>query len=93
MKQYKDQSTQLLEDLNIDPYSPVTRNVLITLNNALRENDESHLWPINGKFNVTERAIRRQSKIFNEYGYGRENAYSYLYAVECTISYIVNVEN
>jgi hypothetical protein len=29
------------------------------INALFRQNDESHLWPIRGRFNVTERAIRR----------------------------------
>lgn len=29
------------------------------INAYFRENDESHLWPVCGRFNATERAIRR----------------------------------
>jgi hypothetical protein len=29
------------------------------INAYFRENDDSHLWPICGRFNATERAIRR----------------------------------
>lgn len=33
-----------------------------------RKNDDSHLWPIRNKFNVTERAIRQNRKFEKEYG-------------------------
>lgn len=29
------------------------------LNRLFRQNDESHKWPVQGRFNATERAIRR----------------------------------
>lgn len=29
------------------------------INNLFRNHDESHLWPVENRFNVTERAIRR----------------------------------
>ncbi len=29
------------------------------INRLFREHDESHLWPVLGRFNATERAIRR----------------------------------
>lgn len=32
------------------------------INKAFREADESHKWPVNGKFDATERAIRRVRK-------------------------------
>ena len=32
------------------------------INKAYREQDESHLWPINNRFNVTYRAIRNAKK-------------------------------
>lgn len=37
----------------------LTRKQIILTNKAARLLDESHLWPIRGKFNVTERAIRQ----------------------------------
>ena len=36
--------------------------------NEFRQRDESHLWPIKGKFNVTNRAIRRLIKFERESG-------------------------
>lgn len=29
------------------------------INRLFRQNDESHLWPVQNRFNATERAIRR----------------------------------
>lgn len=58
------------------------------INNLFREQDESHLWPINGRFNVTERAIRRARDIRRETGpiFGLE----YALLVDSIISEIVN---
>jgi hypothetical protein len=61
------------------------------INRHFRNEDESDKWPICGKFNVTERAIRklrdyrRQGMIINE---GLE----YYLALEAEISDIVNDE-
>ena len=58
------------------------------INKAYRAQDESNLWPINNRFNVTERAIRQVRKLSGEIGglYGLE----YCYALEATMSHIVN---
>ena len=58
------------------------------INKAYRAQDESHLWPISGKFNVTDRAIRRVRKMAQYNGgiYGLE----YCYSIEHVISEIVN---
>lgn len=61
------------------------------INRHFRNEDESHLFPICGKFNVTERAIRklreyrRQGMVINE---GLE----YYLALEAEIGNIVNDE-
>lgn len=46
------------------------------INKLYREQDESHLWPIRGRFNVTERAIRKAREIQRHSGavYGYEYA-------------------
>lgn len=38
------------------------------INRAFRAADESHLWPINGRFNATERAINRVQRYMRETG-------------------------
>ena len=38
------------------------------INRAFRAADESHLWPINGRFDATERAIRRVQRYMRETG-------------------------
>ena len=53
------------------------------LNRLFREHDESDLWPICGRFNATDRAIRR---ICGRYTGGME----YAYALDAEISRIVN---
>lgn len=57
------------------------------INAYFRANDESHKWPINNKFDVTERAIRRLRKT-GMYSGGLE----YFYALDAEISKIVNSE-
>jgi hypothetical protein len=57
------------------------------INRAFRAQDESHLWPIRGAFNVTERAIRRvraQGCV--------EPGYAYAAALDAEMSEIVNNE-
>jgi predicted Zn-dependent protease len=58
------------------------------INKAYRLQDKSNLWPINNRFNVTERAIRQVRKVSAEIGglYGLE----YCYALEAAMSHIVN---
>lgn len=59
------------------------------INKWFRDNDESHLWPICNKFNVTERAIRQVRKFERE----NEMEYSdYAVAIDRAISVIVNKE-
>jgi hypothetical protein len=38
------------------------------INRAFRAADESHLWPVRGRFNATERAIRRVQRYMRETG-------------------------
>ena len=61
------------------------------INALYRAQDESNCYPINGRFNATERAIRRVRKFQQATGaiYGLE----YCYALEGEISRIVNQEN
>jgi len=60
------------------------------INKAYRSQDDSHLWPINNRFNATERAIRQARKLQRESGavYGLE----YCYMLDNLISSIVNSE-
>ena len=62
------------------------------INKLYRTQDESHLWPIQGRFNVTERAIRKFNREYAKYNgplYGLE----YCYCLESIISEIVNNSN
>jgi len=58
------------------------------INALFRKQDESNLWPISGKFNATNRAIRRANQFQRESGdvYGLE----YAYLVDSILSEIVN---
>ena len=59
------------------------------INKLYREQDESHLYPILGRFNVTNRAIRRINREYTRHNgplYGLE----YCYCLENVISQIVN---
>jgi len=60
------------------------------INKAYRAQDESHLWPINNRFNATNRAIRRIRQLSQYTGgsYGIE----YCYMLDEEISNIVNRE-
>ena len=61
------------------------------INKMFRENDESKLFPICGKFNVTERAIRRIRKRRRD-GLCVNPGYEYYLTLENEISEIVNDE-
>lgn len=58
------------------------------INKLFREQDESHLFPIRGRFNATDRAIRKARVFQRDSGavYGLE----YAYLVDGIISDIVN---
>jgi hypothetical protein len=62
------------------------------INRYYRSIDESHLWPINNKFNCTERAIRKVRKFEREGGYDLQGL-EYCYTLEICISEIVNNSN
>ena len=60
-----------------------------SVNKMLRAKDDSHLWPINGAFNATNRAIARivrQEKL----GLVIDDIESYKAAIEHEIAQIVN---
>ena len=57
---------------------------IAAINSAFRGQDESHLSPIRGRFNATERAIRRLRRLALEPGL------EYALALDAEISAIVN---
>ena len=59
------------------------------INAFFRENDESHLWPICGRFNATERAIRRIRRL-RQQGLCVYPGLEYYLTLEQEISDIVN---
>ena len=59
------------------------------INALFRKNDESHLWPICGRFNVTERAIRRIRRL-RQQGLCVYPGLEYYLTLEREISDIVN---
>jgi hypothetical protein len=59
------------------------------INKMFREQDDSHLWPINGRFNVTERAIRKARWFQRETGVELVGL-EYAYFLEEETSRIVN---
>lgn len=62
------------------------RSTVAKINKAFREADESHLWPINGRFNATERAIAKTGEHY--YTSGLE----YAQILDSLISHTVNKE-
>jgi hypothetical protein len=63
----------------------ITKGTIRQINAYFRANDTSHKWPVCGKFNATERAIRRLRKT-QQYVGGEE----YFSALDVEISIIVN---
>lgn len=61
------------------------------INRLFRKQDESDLYPINGRFNATERAIRRLQE-HQRQGLCIEDGLEYALALDAEISFIVNRE-
>lgn len=61
------------------------------INRHFRNEDESDKWPICGKFNVTERAIRKLRE-YRRQGMVINDGLEYYFALEAEISNIVNDE-
>lgn len=61
------------------------------INQLFREHDESHLWPICGRFNATERAIRRVREVMRSNG--ATGGFEYALLLDEEIGKIVNEEN
>ena len=59
------------------------------INAFFRKNDESRLYPVLGRFNVTERAIRRIRRL-RRMGMEVNSGYEYYLTLEREISEIVN---
>lgn len=59
------------------------------INKVFRAADESHLWPINRRFNATERAIRRLRRRCRK-GLCLNGGYEYALALDAEISSVVN---
>jgi hypothetical protein len=59
------------------------------INKEFREIDESNLWPIRGRFNVTERAIRKARQLMACNG-EFSSPYHYRAVLEAFMSEIVN---
>jgi hypothetical protein len=65
---------------------PWTRENVVRVNRAMRALDDSSSWPILGRFNATERAIRRVRAVAD----GLDGLDSYVRAVDAEIGRIVN---
>ena len=59
------------------------------INREFRDADESHLWPVNGRFDATERAIRAVQRFMREAGEDLTGI-EYAYALDAELSRIVN---
>lgn len=70
-------------------YEEISEMSIRKINSIFRENDQSHLYPICGRFDATERAIRRIRKNRRE-GLCVEPGLEYWLTLENEISRIVN---
>ena len=62
------------------------------INALFRSHDESHLFPINGRFNAIERAIRKLQKLNREGNSVAVGGFEYATQLDHMISEIVNGE-
>lgn len=60
------------------------------INALFRSHDESHLFPINGRFNATDRAIRKLQKLKREGNFVADKGFEYATQLDHMISEIVN---
>lgn len=65
----------------------MTTQEMKKINKQFRERDESHLWPICGSFNATDRAIKRLARQLKMHGIPFDD---YTAALEQEISNIIN---
>lgn len=65
------------------------RTNTMMINRLFRWQDESHLFPINHRFNATERAIKRARHIMSECGSPCEGL-EYALTIDSELSAIVN---
>lgn len=72
-----------------EPYTGNANRAFI--NREFREADESHLWPICGRFDATERAIRSVRRFMRDSGVELAG-FEYAYALDEELSRIVNAE-
>lgn len=81
---------QLLKDNGVN-FSDSVGNlkVIRKINKLMRERDESHLWPICGEYNATERAIRWYRRVYFPSN-GSCSALEYALGLENLISNYVN---
>lgn len=59
------------------------------INRAFRAADESHLWPVNNRFDATERAIRNVQRYMRESGEDLAGI-EYALTLDAELSRIVN---
>ena len=69
----------------------VTDMSIQQINRLFRAHDESRLWPICGRFNATERAIRRLRKVLR--CNGETGGFEYALMLDEEIGIIVNHAN
>lgn len=60
------------------------------INRAFLLQDDSRLWPINGRFNATKRAIRNVMRIYNQTNDYELDGIDYSMAIEYHLSVVVN---
>jgi hypothetical protein len=72
-------------------HGELDRAAIVAINRAMRELDQSHLYPVRGRFNATDRAIRRvtRSEHWREYR-SEYGPLEYVLAVDREIGNIVN---
>jgi hypothetical protein len=78
-----------LQERGIDDRADVTTRSLRIINAAFRAVDDSHLFPINGEFNATERAIRWYRRVYFDAN-GPCSNYEYILGLDSVISRYVN---
>lgn len=79
----------MLSEAGLDFFSQCEGSTLRKVNKLLRARDDSHLYPINGRYNATDRAIKYYSRVIVP-GCGVVSVLEYALSIEGIISNYVN---
>jgi len=89
MEPIENECIEKLKKAGIDDMGVIDNRSIRIVNKVFRDRDESNLYPINGRFNATERAIRKYRNVYFASN-GPCSVYEYILGLDHLIGEIVN---